>query len=110
MKQIRLTPATIKAIAEFINATEVFDSYTKVRDAEFEQGKNTIYVDYNVTADYVEDQNVHNEFGYNNIEDLSCWIACDVELLSVTAFNEDGDELQVREKDFEAIHQALAVA
>ena len=110
MKAIKLSPKTIKAIAEFINNTEVHNSFTKVRDAEFEQGKATIYVDYNVSADYVEDQNVHNEFGYNNIEDLSCWIPCDVELLSVTAYNEDGDELPVSDNDFWAIHQALAVA
>ena len=110
MKAIKLSPKTIKAIAEFINNTEVCNSFTSVREAEFEQGKNIIYVDYNVTADYIEDLNVHNEFAYNNIEDLSFWCPCDVELLSVTAYNEDGDEMKVSEKDFWAIHQALAVA
>lgn len=110
MKAIKLSPKTIKAIAEFINATEVHSSFTNVKEAEFEQGKNIIYVDYNVTADYIEDLNVHNEFSYNNIEDLSYWCPCDVELLSVTAYNEDGDEMKVSEKDFWAIHQALAVA
>lgn len=39
MKAIKLSPKTIKAIAEFINNTEVCNSFTSVREAEFEQGK-----------------------------------------------------------------------
>ena len=110
MKQIRLTKKTIREIAEFINSTEVKSSYTPVADAEFEQNGCMIYVDYEVYADYIEAEDTHSEVSYNQIEDLSCWVACDVKLNSICAFSEDGDQLEVTERDFNAVHQALAVA
>lgn len=110
MKQIRLSKKTIKAIAEFINSTEVSGYMTPVLNAEFEQNGCMIYVDYEVYADYIEAENIHSEVSYNQIEDLSCWVACDVQLKSICAFNEDGDQLEVTERDFNAVHQALAVA
>ena len=110
MKQIRLSKKTVRAIAEFINSTQVRNSLTPVSDAEFEQDGCMIYVDYEVYADYVETQDVHSEVPYNQIEDLSCWIPCDVQLKSISAFDEDGDQLEVTQRDFNAVHSALAVA
>jgi hypothetical protein len=110
MKAIKLTKATIKAIAEAINGREVCRSITKVEGAEFEQGKNLIFVDFTIDADFIEDLNVHNEVDYNNIEDLSCWVACNVEVDNITAFDEDGEELEVSQISYNELHQALAVA
>lgn len=110
MKQIHLSKKTIKEIAEFINSTEVRGYITPVLNAEFEQGGCMIYVDYDVYADYIESENIHSEVATRQVEDLSSWVACDVQLKSICAFDEDGDQLEVTERDFNAVHQALAVA
>lgn len=110
MQNINLTPETIKAIAKRINDTKAEGSVTTVEDAEFKQDGFLIMVDYEVYAEWKEMQMTHNEFSFNNVEDLSSWVACDVQLKSICAFDEDGDQLEVTEEDFNAVHQALAVA
>ncbi len=108
MQQIDFTETTIKAIADFIKATELEGSVTSVTDAEFEQDGYLIYVDFDVFADYHEEQMVHNEFSYNNVEDLSCWELTGAKVNGISVYGDDGEDVGFSEDEYQAIEKAVA--
>lgn len=108
MQKIALKKETIEAIADYLNSTEIFDSYTSVEDAEFEQDDVLILVDYEVYAYWKKDIFVHTEVPAPNVEDFSCWEISSVSLSKVIAYDENGEELQISQEDFKEIEKKLA--
>ncbi|MBR1526593.1 MAG: hypothetical protein IKP36_05180 [Bacteroidaceae bacterium] len=108
MQNFKLKKETIEAIADFLNSTEIFDEYTSVEDAEFEQDDTLICVDYEVYATWIEDKFVHTEVSWPNVEDFSRWEISSVTLNKVIAYDEDGEELGISSEDFKEIEKKLA--
>lgn len=107
MQEIKLTAETIEEIASHINSTEI-ESCHMDEEAEFEQGDNLIVVDYEVWATYHREIMVHTEVSWPNEEDLSYWELDVIDLNSIKAFDEDGEELTISDTDFEAVKKKIA--
>lgn len=108
MQQIDFSQETIKAIADFIKATEIEGSVTPVFDAEFEQDGYLILVDYEVYAERHEELMVHSELSYNNVEDLSHWEYKGAKVNGISILGDDGEDISFSESEYEAIEKLAA--
>ena len=108
MEKFNFKKETIKAIADFINGTEIEGRVTTVEDAEFEQDGFLIMVDYEVFAEWRDNQMTHNEVSYNNIEDLSCWERESAIINSVNVYGDDGEDMDIAQSDLDALMKEIA--
>lgn len=108
MQNINLTPETIKAIAKCINDTKAEGSVTTVEDAEFKQDGFLIMVDYEVYAEWKEMQMTHNEFSFNNVEDLSGWERNGASIIGFSVYGDDGEDVGYDESDIQAIENKIS--
>lgn len=108
MQQIELTKETIEAITKYISSTEIEGYCTQVKEAEFEQDGILIFIDYEVWATYHEERMIHTEVPYLNEENLSYWELEHIDINSIKAYNEDGKEIPVSDKDFKTVEKQVA--
>lgn len=108
MQKINLKKETIKAIADRINGTEIEGQLTTVTDAEFEQDGFLIMVDYEVYAEWRDQQMRHSEVPYNNIEDLSGWEREGAAINFINAYGDDGEDVEIEKRDIEALEKEIA--
>ncbi len=108
MQKINLKKETIKAIADRINGTEIEGQLTTVTDAEFEQDGFLIMVDYEVYAEWRDQQMRHSEVPYNNIEDLSGWERDGAAINFINAYGDDGEDVEIEKSDLDALMNEIA--
>ena len=94
MKTIRLTEETLKNIAGLLKEElDDMDGEYERRDEEFSQGEDIIFVEYDVTAHWQEEEGGSDDYG--NYEHISFYEHDGSELVSVTAYDKNGDELKI---------------
>lgn len=108
MKTFKISEETIKAIIECINDTEIEDEVTTIDESEFEQDGHLIIVGYEVYGNWKEELEYHDEFAYNNIEDLSHWEFDGARLNGITVYDEDGTQVSFDQSAITSIKKALA--
>jgi len=108
MQKISLKEETRKAIADRINGTKPEGQLTTVTDAEFEQDGYLIMVDYEVYANWRDEQMVHNEVSYNNVEDLSGWERDGAAINFINAYGDDGEDVEIEQSDLNALLNEIA--
>ena len=108
MQKFNFSQETINAIADHILGTEIEGRITTVSDAEFEQDGFLIMIDYEVYASWRDQQMVHNEVSYNNVEDLSGWEMAGASILGVNVYGDDGEDVAYDESDIKTIEKKVA--
>lgn len=108
MTQIDLAKETINAIVDAIIETTAEETRFKHTDNEVEQDDMVIMFDFSVYGHYEQEEMIHTEFAYNNIEDLSHWETDWHELDAITAFDENGEEYEISDASRCAIEKRLA--
>jgi hypothetical protein len=94
MKTIRLNEETLENIAGLLKQElDDMEGERERRDEEFTQGENTIFVEYDVTAHRQEEEGGSDDYG--NYEQISFYEHDGSELVSVTAYDKDGDEITI---------------
>ena len=90
-----LTQQTLNAISASIENAELEDGWSSEIEDEIEQDKIVIFITYKVCGNYVEEYNYHSEVPYNCYENVSHTDFEDGEILSIEAFDEDGEEVAI---------------
>lgn len=90
-----LTKATLNAISASIENAELEDGWSSEIEDEIEQDKIVIFITYKVCGNYVEEYDYHSEVLYNCYENVSHTDFEDAEILSIEAFDEDGEEVAI---------------
>ncbi len=90
-----LTQQTLNAISASIENAELEDGWSSEIGDEIEQDKIAIFITYKVCGNYVEEYNYHSEVPYNCYENVSHTDFEDAEILSIEAFDEDGEEVAI---------------
>lgn len=96
--KIKLKTDSIKAIKNEIENTDIMDGSSYDNEIELEQDGLVLFITYDVMARLVEDYNIHNELSGYNIEDLSGYEYEYAAVTDITAFVEDGDEVEIENK------------
>lgn len=101
MEKITLTQETIDEISSFRDYLLVayFSYSVDETSIEIHQGDCSIQVDFSLKAIWVEDKEVHNEVTPPNIEDLSHYEYTDVTIKDVYAFDKDGNDLEITNRE-----------
>lgn len=94
-----LSQEAIGKIEDYIDESELNeDTIDKKNYAEIEVGGILIMLTFVVFGHFVEEYNIHNEFAYNNIEDLSHFEFDGAEITEIEAYDEDGEEVEITNK------------
>lgn len=100
MNAITLTNATISEMRDYAEAHKQESSCDEECDVEFAQGDFFVFADFRHYGHLEEEDDYHNEFGYNNIEHRSWWEHDNSEIASIAAYDGDGEEYEVENYDF----------
>lgn len=90
-----LTQETKDFIVEQIENTELYEDVSKDNELEVEVGNVTIYVTYDVFANFVKELEYHSEVPYNCYEDLSHYEFDGAEITNIEAYDENDEEVKI---------------
>lgn len=100
MGKITLTQKTIDAITgyESILLDRNYFQYKEEETATFYQGDYIIGAEYYLYMKWIKDMESHSEMASDIPEDLSHWECYNVDINEVYAFDNDGNELEITNK------------
>lgn len=90
-----LSKETIEEINDTIENYDIEDEYSTGHEFEIEVGTFLLCITFTLWANYIEDYMVHDEVPPPNVENLSYFEFDTAEITEITAYDEDGDEVEI---------------
>lgn len=94
-----LTHQTLNAISASIENAELEDGWSSEIEDEIEQDDVLIFVTFRVCGEFVKEYNYHSEVLYNCYENVSHTDFVDAEIISIEAFDKEGEEVAIENLD-----------
>ncbi|MGM9778880.1 MAG: hypothetical protein ACI3ZD_11190 [Prevotella sp.] len=91
MRAIALSKDIINQIDEKIERCD-FDGCTTKDSIEICTDKLTIFVEFFAYFKYIEEYEIHTEFAYNNVENLSRYEFDGAQITDISAYDEENEE------------------
>ncbi len=94
-----LTQETLEAISALIDNAELEDGWSSESESEVKQDDVLIFVTYRVCGEFVKEYNYHSEVLYDCYENMSHTDFVDAEIISIEAFDKEGEEVTIENLD-----------
>lgn len=94
-----LSDKAIGMVEDYIEDVELCEDNNRDISGEIEVDGLILYFTFTVFSHFVEEYNIHNEFAYNNVENLSHYEFDGAEITELGAYDEDGEEVEISNKE-----------